>query len=198
MVRTYKRKPGARPSMYVSEEALQKAIDAVKKKTMSIRDSALKFGLKSTTLYRHIKHPNLKSSGGQPVLSKEDEYLIADRLIICADWGYPFDKFDLRLIPVETIGRKKKKIHAVPGKSLGSEDFEASTSTGGYTVSRLANAQQKQPARRTVRSQSIGDFTRTGSKNEPKHRKQPARRSARLQSRTFSIDERVEDSDDSD
>lgn len=61
MPNSYKRKPGARPSMTVSKEDLQKAIDLVKNKKSSIRAAAKKFGLKKSMLHFHARGYSLEN-----------------------------------------------------------------------------------------------------------------------------------------
>ena len=45
---------------------------------------------------RKCKHP--KKLGGQPVLSDEDEKVLAENIATFADWGYHLDSLDVRCI----------------------------------------------------------------------------------------------------
>ena len=45
---------------------------------------------------RRYKNPNMKTQGGQTALSNKLEKYMAERIAVCAMWGYPLDNFDVR------------------------------------------------------------------------------------------------------
>src|SRR3989442_100422 len=49
-----------------------------------------------SVIYRHNK--NCKKQGGQSWLDDDFESVLVSRLLVCADWGYPVDILDLRLL----------------------------------------------------------------------------------------------------
>lgn len=69
-------------------------------------------------LYRHLT----QTQGGQSVLSSEEEKKLVDRLMICAEWGYPMDTYDLRIIVkhyLDACGRTIKRFaNNMPGRDF--------------------------------------------------------------------------------
>lgn len=101
-----KRDPRCKEYRKYTEEQLAPAIRSVKM-GMPFRKAALKFDVPKTVLYRHCRFGKaMKTPGGQPVLSKEEEDIIVDRISICADWGYPLDTFGLRLLVKGYLDRR--------------------------------------------------------------------------------------------
>ena len=48
----------------------------------------------------------MKTKGCQRSLTETVEKLIVERLIVCASWGYPMDRYDLRLTVKGYLDRK--------------------------------------------------------------------------------------------
>lgn len=105
MPRTYKPKPGAKTYKKVDEKTLEMAKRAIAS-GLSYRKAGEKFGIPKTVLNRHIKNPDTKKQGGQVVLSEVVEKRLVERLITCANWGYPMDTLDLRMIVKSFLDRR--------------------------------------------------------------------------------------------
>ena len=57
-----------------------------------------------------MKNPKTKRIGGQLILGNDVEEHLVKRLIICGEWGYPLDTYDLRLIVKGFLDRQEKVI----------------------------------------------------------------------------------------
>ena len=57
-----------------------------------------------------MKNPKLKRIGGQSILGNDIEEHLVKRLIICGEWDYPLDTYDLRLTVKGFLDRQGKLI----------------------------------------------------------------------------------------
>jgi hypothetical protein len=63
----------------------------------------------------------MKSQGGQTTLSEEEENKIVSCILLCAEWGYPLDRYDIRMIVKGYLDRQGKRVRQfvknnMPGK----------------------------------------------------------------------------------
>lgn len=88
---------------------------------MSYRQASATYGIPTSVLVRH-KKGNVKRKGGQTVLTEEEENLLLYNINICADWGYPIDSHDLKLIVknyLDKLGRTVPRFKDnFPGKEF--------------------------------------------------------------------------------
>lgn len=114
MPRNYTADPQGKRHLKPDSEALQKAISDVINKKVSVRKAATKHGINFSIVYRAVKKTKsgcpLKSLGGQCALSKIEEEGIVRCLKIAAEWRYPVDSYDLRLIIHQYLESVDKKI----------------------------------------------------------------------------------------
>lgn len=98
MVRTYKRIIGKNSRAVIDADALRKAIEDVKK-GMSLRDAQKKHNVNYSSISKRMRNPDIGHRvGAQTALSPELESAICDRLITCANWGYPVNMFEVQKI----------------------------------------------------------------------------------------------------
>ena len=83
--------------MNFSPDILTKAATAIQE-GVSYRDVEKQLGVPKSTIHRRIKKLNVKTMGGQTALSREEEQIFVDHLIVVSQWGFPFSKLDLRLL----------------------------------------------------------------------------------------------------
>ena len=121
MPRDYKTDPHGKKYSPVSQNIIDEAKKAVHK-GLSIRSASKQFGIPYTVLHRHVKNNNVKKIGGQTALSEDEEALLVDRLAMCAEWGYPIDRFDLQCIVKGYLDRRgrvvRKFTNNMPGKDF--------------------------------------------------------------------------------
>lgn len=102
MPRSYKSKPGAKTYRKYDDDVIKQALKDLRtpitlNEAPSITSVAKKHGIPFSVLQRH-NNKCMKSQGGQPALTPEAEEHIIKNLNICADWGYPLERIDLRHI----------------------------------------------------------------------------------------------------
>ena len=103
-----------------NSEDIRRAVNAVKN-GMAFREASKRYGIPTSVIFRH-KKGNVKRQGGQTVLSTVEEDVLINNINICADWGYPIDSYDLRLIVknyLDKLGRNIPKFkNNLPGKEF--------------------------------------------------------------------------------
>lgn len=107
----------------VSKGALEKAKDDVENKNLSVRQAAKKWNLGKSTLHDYIKGIHSKSVGRQTALSHEEEQLLCQRIVTLAEWGFPLDILDLRMLVkayLDKLGVAVSRFkNNVPGQEWG-------------------------------------------------------------------------------
>jgi len=102
-----------------SNEDVEKAYEEVKDGKMSERAAALAYGVPRSTLKDKLAGRVVNETAGRPpVLSKEEEDLIVERLIIHGDWGFPLSTTDVRHIIKDYLdrqGRTTRFVNNLPG-----------------------------------------------------------------------------------
>ena len=103
-----------------SAETIRKALKDVKDKTMTLNEASVKYGVPKTTLYDRMTTASDKV-GRPTVLTAEEEDIIAERLIILGEWGFPLNVSDLKhLIKayLDGCGRTTRLVNNMPGKDF--------------------------------------------------------------------------------
>jgi len=59
---------------------------------------------------RKINKKNVKKHGGQNVLTSLEEKCIVDAILYASDWGYPFEKNDLKNLVKSYLDRAGKNL----------------------------------------------------------------------------------------
>lgn len=98
MPRVYKRAPGARTYNDFSKQKLEEALHKIKTNQMTQREAANKYKISRSTLKRKLKGVQLSTPGGQQAIDEVTENLMANYVITCSKFGFPFDEFDLRCL----------------------------------------------------------------------------------------------------
>ncbi|CAK1581938.1 unnamed protein product [Parnassius mnemosyne] len=124
MPRVYKPDPRGRRYKKYDTNIIQKAVDEYSEGGSSLDTIAKKYQIHRSVLYRHC-HKTMKTHGGQTVLSKDTEQEFIKYINICANWGYPLEAYDLRLLVklyLDRLGVNEKRFkNNMPGP-----DFVAS------------------------------------------------------------------------
>ena len=91
----------------VSKTALEKAKHDVQQKNMSVRNAAKKkWKLGKSTLHDYIKGKHTKPVGRQTVLSLDEEQMLCARILTLAEWAFPLDAMDLRMLVKAYLDRR--------------------------------------------------------------------------------------------
>lgn len=108
MPRTYIPRSQTGKNKSYDEKTLKNAIVKIKK-GMSYRDASERFGIPTTVLHRHVTC-EVKKQGGQFSLPEEFEQELVNRIITCADWGYPLSEFEVRCFVKHHLDRCGKTV----------------------------------------------------------------------------------------
>lgn len=96
MPRVYK-PGGTKHYKKYDELTMQVALNEYNNSNLSLGNISAKYDIPKSVLQRHNTR-FMKKPGGQPVLSAETEEYIVENLNHCAEWGYPLDTYDLRVL----------------------------------------------------------------------------------------------------
>jgi len=93
------------------------------KNGISLRKAAENHNVNYSTLQKWVKADGKRRKiGGQTVLDEATENMIVERLVKCAEWGYPMDSMDLRMIVKHICDKKgtviKRFKDNMPGKEF--------------------------------------------------------------------------------
>lgn len=111
MPRKYTKKLGRTRKQVYNPVYLKRAVEAVRR-GMAIRRAAENFGVPYSTVSDNVRAPTERKIGGQPVLSAVEERKLADALLLCAEWGFPFKSYDVRYMVQQYLtkaGRTEKR-----------------------------------------------------------------------------------------
>ncbi|KAK4873903.1 hypothetical protein RN001_013263 [Aquatica leii] len=115
--------PAARKYAGYSIDALERALDKIKKKKISLREASKQYAISLGTLSRKSRGLQMNKYGRPTVLSSADENRIVDGLQIAAKWGFPFTIRDLQNLVqsyILEIGRTEPRFKDnKPGKDWG-------------------------------------------------------------------------------
>lgn len=98
------------PYSSYSKEDLENAISDVQAAQLSVAMAAKKYNIPKTTVSRRYRNINTtQATAGHPTLfTKEEEGCFIEYLLKVSDWGFPFDKFDLRILAQKYRNRLDK------------------------------------------------------------------------------------------
>lgn len=122
MPRVYKPRPGGKPYKKYDKTVMKQALDELTlNRHVTIRSIAEKYNISRSVLQRHSNR-QMRSPGGQTALTKETEDYIVLNLNTCAEWGYPLDITDLRLLVksyLDMLGIQHKRFkNNLPGRDF--------------------------------------------------------------------------------
>lgn len=110
MGRCYERRPGSRSYINYTKDDLEKALSLIRSHQWSQRQVAEHFGIPRSTLKNKLRQSHPKKPGGQPIISPEEEGIIANHCLKLSEYGFPVDTEDLRGIIKNYLDRKGTKI----------------------------------------------------------------------------------------
>lgn len=79
-------------------QLINKVIQEIKDKKISVRAAAKKYAIPKSTLSDHLTGKYKGPHGKQPVFSELEERIFSDHAGKVAEWGFPFTRLDLRLV----------------------------------------------------------------------------------------------------
>jgi hypothetical protein len=104
-----------------TQAIFEEAFQAVKDKTMSLREAAQHYGVPKTTLIDRLANRYSDKLGHPTELSKEEEAILVERLIILGEWGFPLSSHDLTHLVknyLDSLGRTTSFVENLPGRDF--------------------------------------------------------------------------------
>jgi len=98
---------------------MQKALEDVREKRLSIRAAAIKYGVPRTTIGDTIKERVGVKLGRPTELNEEEERIIRERLMLMAEWGFPLDSKSTRYLVknyLDALGKTTRFEDNLPGE----------------------------------------------------------------------------------
>ena len=97
---------------------MQQAVKEVQEQRMSFRQAAMEYQVPITTLFDRVKEKVSETSGRPTDLSKLEETILVERLLVLGEWGFPLTRRDLcNLIKIylDSLGRTtRNRLFIIP------------------------------------------------------------------------------------
>lgn len=137
---------------------LANAINAIKGKRMTYREAQEVYGIQYSVIYRHVKNKDIKKQGGQTSLSLSEEKLLIDNILLCAEWGFPLDRLDLRLLVKGYLDRRGKKVKRFGRSNMPGKEWAHSFLTRHNDVLAVRLCQNIKRFRAAVSRETINQY----------------------------------------
>lgn len=98
MPRKYLKRLGSRPYQNYDKANLKKAVQERLERGTSYRALEEKYGIARNTINTHVRNRNEKKPGGQLAVSLLEEQKLVQSLMCVADWGFPLEPMDVRIL----------------------------------------------------------------------------------------------------
>lgn len=120
MVRNYERMPGTRTYRNYTDAQLNEAIQKIVDGQLSMKKASERYKIPYGTLNNKYHGKHIKNTGGQPVFTKLEEEAILNSALKCADWGFPLDLLEIRMLAKKYLDGRGRKVdifsNNLPGK----------------------------------------------------------------------------------
>jgi len=137
---------------------LANAVNAIKRKRMTYREAQEVYGINYSVIYRHVNNKDIKKQGGQTSLSLSEEKLLIDNILLCAEWGFPLDRLDLRLLVKGYLDRRGKKVKRFGRSNMPGKEWVHSFLTRHNDVLAVRLCQNIKRCRAAVSRETINQY----------------------------------------
>lgn len=111
MARTHKRKLDARRyGNSYTPESLEEAVKCIKAGKMTLRKASAKFNIPTRTLSHKVNAKHTKNAGRPLVFNKVEELSFIKHIEAVAEWGFPFDVMDMRVLAQTYLNSKGRTV----------------------------------------------------------------------------------------
>lgn len=155
MARKYK-KSNSRVYISYTKENLEKAIAAIHQGA-SYRTAFKRFHIPLGTLSNKVNGNHNNKVGRPTVLTEKEEEAIVSHVLVCADWGFPMNMFELRMIIRSYLNFAKKKISQF-ANNLPGPDFALSFLNRNRDKFRLRTVSNYSRKRASLSSTVINEY----------------------------------------
>ena len=146
MVRDYKRRErGKWTYQAYTTESLEQCLQNVTNGNLSTRKAAEIYKIPRATVKNKLEGKHSKGVGGQTVFTRKEEELFVSRIISMCNWGFPLDKFDLRMVVSAYLTKQKRIVHRFKEKIPG-DDWAISFMKRWNLTNRIATHIQRKQA----------------------------------------------------
>ena len=91
----------------------------------------------------NLRENTAKGAEGQTVFTRKEEELFVSSIISMCNWGFPLDKFDLRMVVSAYLTKQKRIVHRFK-ENIPGDDWATSFMKGWNLTNRIAtNIQRK-------------------------------------------------------
>lgn len=97
MPQIYQLDPRAKKYKKPNQTDIENAIRAVRSKQVTYREAQEIYVIHYSVIYHHGKNSNMKKQGGQTFLTVSEVNMLIECILLCAEWVFPLDQYDLRL-----------------------------------------------------------------------------------------------------
>ena len=111
MPRTHVHRADARSYQNYPAENLAKAVNNVLQGKMTLRKTSKHFSIPLGTFSNKVRNKHTNSIGRPLVFSADKENSFLDHLITVAEWGFPFDTLDLRMMASAYLKIQGRTVH---------------------------------------------------------------------------------------
>ena len=109
MPRNYERTAGTRTYKCYTAEKLAEALQKIKR-GRSIQSVAKEYNIPTGTLSHKMRDKHSRSVGSRTVFSEEEEIEIVDYVLKLAEWGFPMDLTDIRMVAKNTLEKQGRTV----------------------------------------------------------------------------------------
>lgn len=121
MPRTYKRKPASRKYADYTSEQLNECLERIRNGDITHRQGESQYNIPRKTIYNKLKGKQQKSPGKPQVFSCEEELSFVNCIKKCAEFGFPLDSFEVRMIAKSYLDSKGRRVKIFKNNVPGSE-----------------------------------------------------------------------------
>ena len=98
MPRVHTKRPGSRTYKSYTQESLNEAVKDIPAKKISLRKASAKYKIPVGTLSHRLNEKHGQRPGHPSVFSQEEEEVFVSHIKVVAEWGFPFDDMDMRML----------------------------------------------------------------------------------------------------
>ena len=119
------RKIGSRPYMNYRNQTLAKALNEISSNNMSLRKASRIFNIPLGTLSHKLQKKHGKKHGRPTAFSDTEEAVFCKHIETVGNWGFPFDKFDLRMLAKTYLDSEGRQLKQFPNNFPSNDWAEA-------------------------------------------------------------------------
>lgn len=77
---------------------------------MTYREAENVYVISYSVIYRHVNNSNIKKQRGQTALTTSEESMFVSSILVCTEWDYPMDRYDVRSLVKGFLDRRGNRV----------------------------------------------------------------------------------------